>query len=102
MEYIKFVIPSAELSFQVYTMYFYSIVFYGIINNKSFQSMFYLSIHLPVFLSVCLSIYGSTALSWALAAFSVSSFTQSVVLLGRGISPSQGRYLHTQDNTNTE
>jgi hypothetical protein len=29
-------------------------------------------------------------------------FTQSVGLLGREISPSQGRYLHTQDSTNTE
>jgi hypothetical protein len=45
---------------------------------------------------VDLSIYGSRALCWALAAFSLSwSFTQSVGLLGRGISPSQGRYLHT-------
>jgi hypothetical protein len=35
---------------------------------------------------------GSTALCWALAAFSVSySYTQSVGLLGRGISPSQDR-----------
>jgi hypothetical protein len=40
--------------------------------------------------------YRSTALCWALAAFSVSwSYTQSVELLGRGISRSQGRYLHT-------
>jgi hypothetical protein len=36
-------------------------------------------------------ISGFTALCWALAAFSVSwSYTQSVGLLGRGISPSQG------------
>jgi hypothetical protein len=41
--------------------------------------------------------YGSTVLCWALAAFSVSwSYTQSVGLLGRGISPSQGLYLHTE------
>jgi hypothetical protein len=34
-----------------------------------------------------------------LAAFSVSwSYTQSVGLLGRGISPSQGRYLHTEQH----
>jgi hypothetical protein len=33
---------------------------------------------------------------WTLAAFSVSwSFRQSIGHLGRGISPSQGRYLHT-------
>jgi hypothetical protein len=45
-------------------------------------------------------INGSTALCWALASF-VISFTQSVGLLGRVIRPSQGRYLHTQDNTNS-
>jgi hypothetical protein len=40
--------------------------------------------------------YSSTALYWILAAFSVSySSTQSVGLFGRGISPSQGRYIHT-------
>jgi hypothetical protein len=44
----------------------------------------------------CFSLYGSTALCWDWTAFSVSwSFTQSVRLLERGISPSQGRYLHT-------
>jgi hypothetical protein len=35
--------------------------------------------------------YGSPALCWALAAY-----TQSVGLLGRGISPSQGRYIHIE------
>jgi hypothetical protein len=45
--------------------------------------------------STKLSLYGSTALCWTLAAFlGSSSFTQAVRLLGRGISPSQGRYLH--------
>jgi hypothetical protein len=39
-----------------------------------------------------LSIYGSTALCWALAAFSAG-------LLGRGISPTQGRYLHRTAQT---
>jgi hypothetical protein len=39
--------------------------------------------------------YGSTTLCWALAAFSISwSYTQSVGLLGRCISPSHGLYLH--------
>jgi hypothetical protein len=39
---------------------------------------------------------GSTALCWALAAFfSFLIYTQSVALPGRGISPSQGLYLHT-------
>jgi hypothetical protein len=36
---------------------------------------------------------------WALAAFSFScSYTESVGLLGWGISPSQGRYLHTEEH----
>jgi hypothetical protein len=43
--------------------------------------------------------YGSTALCWALAAFSVSwSYAQSVGLLWRGISPSKGLYLHTEQH----
>jgi hypothetical protein len=46
-----------------------------------------------------LSIYGSRALCWGLCRFfSFLSHTQSVRLLGRGISPSQGRYLHTGQN----
>jgi hypothetical protein len=56
----------------------------------------YLPTYPPTHLSIYLSIYGSIALCWTLASFSVSwSFTQSVGLLGRGISPSQGSYLHT-------
>jgi hypothetical protein len=47
------------------------------------------------YLSIYLSIYGCTALCWALAASSVSwYFTQWRGLLGRGISRSQGRYQH--------
>jgi hypothetical protein len=44
-----------------------------------------------------LFINGSTALFWALASFFnfVMFFTQTVGLLGRLISSSQGRYLHT-------
>jgi hypothetical protein len=58
---------------------------------------------LPTYLPTYLPTSGSAGLCWTLAAVSVSwSFTQSVGLLGRGISPSQGRYLHTQDSTNTE
>jgi hypothetical protein len=50
---------------------------------------------IDVQIRVHLSIYGSTALRWALSAFSLhSSFKQPVGLLGRGISPSQGSYLH--------
>jgi hypothetical protein len=42
------------------------------------------------------SIYGSTALMGLGTFFSFLIYTQSVALLGRGISPSQGRYLHTE------
>jgi hypothetical protein len=57
------------------------------------------SIYLSICLSMYLYIYDSTALYWALAAFSISwSFTQSVGLLGRGICPSLGRYLHTEQH----
>jgi hypothetical protein len=49
-----------------------------------------------------ISIYLSMALRsfcWTLAAFSVSYiYTRSVRLLGRGISPSQIRYLHTEQH----
>jgi hypothetical protein len=40
----------------------------------------------------------STALCWTLADFSVSWSTQSVGLLGREISRSQGLYLHTEQH----
>jgi hypothetical protein len=50
----------------------------------------------------CFSIYyyyGSTAICWALASFSVLiPYTQSVGLLGRGISPSQDRYIHREQH----
>jgi hypothetical protein len=54
------------------------------------------AIYLSIYLSLYLSIYDSTVLCWTLVAFSVScSYTETLVLLGAGISPSQGRYLHT-------
>jgi hypothetical protein len=42
-----------------------------------------------------LSIYGSTALVELGRFFGFLIYTESVGLLGRGISPSQGFYLHT-------
>jgi hypothetical protein len=43
--------------------------------------------------------YGSTAPCWPWPTFQfLVLFTQSVGLLGRGISPSQGRYLHTEQH----
>jgi hypothetical protein len=69
---LSFVINFAELAYQAYTVFLYE-----------------------CYLSIC----GCTALCRALAAFSVSCpFTQPAKLLGRGISPSQGRYLHTEQH----
>jgi hypothetical protein len=70
-------------------------------------SVIYLSIWLSVGLSFCLSthppihpsihpsIHGSTTLVNLGHFLSSLIYTQSVGLLGRGISPPQGRYLHT-------
>jgi hypothetical protein len=67
---------------------------------------FYLSIYLSICLSVCLSVYLSIYLSiypccshlehrtFVKRVFSVQFLRQSVGLLGRGISPTQVRYLH--------
>jgi hypothetical protein len=55
-----------------------------------------LSLTLKLYQTIHSFINSSAALCWAVAAFSVSySYTQTVGHLGRGISPSQGRYLHT-------
>jgi hypothetical protein len=44
------------------------------------------------------SIYGCTVLVELGSFFSLLIYTQSVGLLGRGISPSQGRYLQTEQH----
>jgi hypothetical protein len=54
----------------------------------------YLSIYLPIYLSI----YGSTALVDLGSFFIFLISTQSVRLLGRGISPSHSRYLHTEQH----
>jgi hypothetical protein len=46
------------------------------------------------------SIYGSIVLVDFGRFFSFLTYTQSVGLLGRGTSPSQGRYLHTEQHRN--
>jgi hypothetical protein len=63
----------------------------------------YLSIYpcLSTCLSIYLSIYDSTALVDLGRYFSLLIYTQSVRLLGRGIRPSQGRYLRTEQHTHT-
>jgi hypothetical protein len=49
--------------------------------------------------SIYLSVYGSAVLCWTLATFSnSSSYRDAVGLLGRSISPSQGRYIHTEQH----
>jgi hypothetical protein len=54
---------------------------------------------LPSRISIYLSIYGSTVLLLDLGSFfSFVIYTQSVGLLRRGISPSQGRYLLTEEH----
>jgi hypothetical protein len=47
---------------------------------------------------IYLSIYGSTTLTDLRRFLSFLIYTQSVQPLGRGISPSQGRYLHTEQH----
>jgi hypothetical protein len=47
-----------------------------------------------------ISTYGSTALVDFGCFFSFLIYTQSVGLLGRGVSPSEGRYLHTEQHKN--
>jgi hypothetical protein len=78
-----------------------------ILQNEKLPNI-YSSIYLSICLSVCLSIYLYIYLSiylWLyrllldLRRFISFIFTQSATLLGRGISPSQGRYLHTGQQT---
>jgi hypothetical protein len=61
------------------------------------QSSYHFGSVLSELLSLCLSLspHGSTTLLELGCFFSFLIYTQSVGLLGRGISPSQVRYLHT-------
>jgi hypothetical protein len=86
----------------VYVSIYLSLSMYVSICLRIYLSIC-LSACLPASLSVCLSIrpsiYGSTALLGLDRFFSfVIFFTQTVGLLGRGISPSQGRYLDTEQH----
>jgi hypothetical protein len=75
----------------------YTYIYLG--HHRFLQNPHFIIYYLPSFKAIFFS-YCSTALYWALAAVSVSwSYTQSVGLLGRGISLSQGRYLHTGQHT---
>jgi hypothetical protein len=55
-----------------------------------------------LFLIISLSIYGSTALVGLSRSFSFLIYKQSVGVFGRGISLSQGLYLHTEQENNTK
>jgi polyferredoxin len=55
-------------------------------NPASYANLIYLSVALQLFV-----------LPWPLFQF-LNLFTPSVGLLGRGIRPSQGRYLHTEQH----
>jgi hypothetical protein len=67
------------------------VMFYFVLNIGSLYSP-----------SIELSIYGSTALVVLRRFSSFLIYTQSVGLLGRGISPTQGRYLHTEHKYRTK
>jgi hypothetical protein len=82
---------SSWLDTKVYNCYKY-IYWHMFINIRISKIFFQGSIYLRLY-SPLLDL-GRFLFSW--------SFTQPVGLLERGISPSQGRYLHTQDSTNTE
>jgi hypothetical protein len=60
----------------------------------------YIPTHPPTHIPIYVSINGSTALVDLGRFFSLLIYTQSIGLLGRGISPSQGRYLHTEQHKN--
>jgi hypothetical protein len=65
---------------------------------SDFLKQLVLSIYLSIYLSIC----GSTALVDLGLFFSSLIYTQSVGLLGRGISPSQGQSLPTHRTTQTQ
>jgi hypothetical protein len=70
-------------------------------NFKGFEPGGKILVHPSIYIYIY--IYGSTALLLEFGCFfSFLVYTQSVGLLGRRVSSSQGRYLHTKNNTNTE
>jgi hypothetical protein len=68
-------------------------------ERESDDSLWYSYSYSGIYLSIYLSTYGSTVLVELVLFFSVLIYTQSVGLLGRVISPSQGRYLHRTTQT---
>jgi hypothetical protein len=86
----------SSISSLIFYIYIY-IYIYIRIYLSTYLSI-YVSIYLSTYLCIYLSIYVSMPLQpfvgpWPLFQF-LDLFTQLVGLLGRGITPSQGRYLH--------
>jgi hypothetical protein len=76
-------------------------VFYFVRTMYTYLCISHDSQNKPQLLSY-LAISGCTALVELGRFFSSIIYTQSVGLLGREISPPQGRYLHTEQHTNTQ
>jgi hypothetical protein len=75
----------------------YTGIFYRQLEYSSCTAC--LPLYLSTYLSIDASIHGSTALVDLSRFFNFLIYTQSTVgLLGRGISPSQGRYLYTEQH----
>jgi hypothetical protein len=67
----------------------------GVVLGRYFSEYVSFPFQFSLHQQLCLSIYGSTAIVDLGRFFNFLIYTQSVGLLGRGISPSQGHYLHT-------
>jgi hypothetical protein len=91
-------LPRCYFNFSACLLLFFSLYELGILacsNPELTSEIMNHTDSLCVCLSVYLSIYGFTALVDLGRFFSFLIYTQSVGLLGRGISPSQGRYMYT-------
>jgi hypothetical protein len=93
--------PSVTFSYTAWqTVFLFNASFFFALFQK-FAAILFVSLFAfwQIITSIYLSIYDSTVLLLDLGRFfSFLIFTQSVGLLGRGISPSQDRYLHTGED----
>jgi hypothetical protein len=67
-------------------------------TEMNYESVLHNNVTFSLWMFYNLPIYGCTALVHLGDFFNFLIYTQSVGLLGRGISPSQGRYLHTEQH----
>jgi hypothetical protein len=97
-----FIVPKSSLPWSqesVTSSYPESVKTNALSHTLSFKIYIRTNIHTYVHTISIIIIICSTALCWALVAFSLSWFcTESVGLLGHGISPLQGLYLHTEQH----